>query len=262
MSREILKHWFCRPALPPWAWEPGRGQRARTLPTRCGTGVCVSTLGALTDSFVRSGRAAPTLGGRMTQPYYAPYPPPQAVSSTPSRTGAITALVIGAVLLVVGPVLGVLIGSFAMIPPALDTATQVVSVSPSGTVDLRRGASVYLMAPEAATPGIGADACVASTEAGTSLPVAAAPSRAWTTSFSGERYRSFATVTAAEAGMVTITCADARVPVMTMPAFNPGALLRPLAWWALGGTITGVVGLVLLILGIVGHVRRPKAAVA
>lgn len=202
------------------------------------------------------------MGHPVTQPHYAPYLPPQVIAHAPSKAVPITAVVIGAVLLVIAPVLGLLIGSFAMIPPALDTAAQVVSASPSGTVELRRGASVYLMAPESATPAIEPAECVATAEDGTRLPVDAAPAGAWGTRFGDDYFRSFAKVTAAEAGIVTITCADARSPVMTAPAFSPEVLLRPFAWWAIGGLVAGVIGLVLTIVGIVGLVRKPQPRAA
>lgn len=73
-------------------------------------------------------------------------PYPEAVQR-PSRAGAIVTLVIGAVLTIFGPILGILIGSFALVPQALGLAENTAHVAPTATVQPDAGESVFLLAP-------------------------------------------------------------------------------------------------------------------
>lgn len=87
-----------------------------------------------------------------------PYPQ---TAQRPSPAGAIVTLVIGAVLTVFGPILGILIGSFALVPQALGLADNTAHVAPTATVELDAGESVFLLAPVADLEAIDHSACTA-----------------------------------------------------------------------------------------------------
>lgn len=177
-------------------------------------------------------------------------PPP----ATRSRAGAIVALVIGALLTVAGPVLGILIGSFWMVPVAIGYGESTVVVTPSATVDLDAGASVLLLAPVAELEGLDAPTCTARAAGGPAADVSFEPATALNTMAGGVRYESFARVTAVTSDAYTIAC-DTSVKVIAAPPFALGDFFGPLVWWTIGGLGASVVGIALVIVGIVGVTR-------
>lgn len=170
--------------------------------------------------------------------------------------GAIVILVIGAILTIAGPVLGVLAGSLAVIPGALETAARTVEVSPSGEVSLAAGESLYLLAPVADLERVTHDDCSASDPRGVTVPIAFAPASALNTLVDGERYESFAQLTAESSGPHVITCHAGGVPVVGAPPFPATTFFGPLLGWSVGGIAVAVVGVALVIVGIVRLVRR------
>ncbi|GAB3618566.1 hypothetical protein GCM10027416_31230 [Okibacterium endophyticum] len=178
------------------------------------------------------------------------------------RTGAIATLIIGAILTITGPIFGVLAGSFAMVPGALGIADDTAEVSPTGTVTLDAGESVYLLVPVASLENVSHESCTATGPEGAVTTVAFAPASALNTLVSGSRYESFALVTATERGPQSITCATENTPVVAAPPFMVEALLGPLAWWSIGGLAVSIVGVVMVIIGIVGIARKDKPASA
>lgn len=176
------------------------------------------------------------------------------------RTGAVVTLVIGAILTITGPIFGVLAGSLAMIPVALETAEYTMEVSPTGTVVLGAGESVYLLAPVAELEHVDHEACVASGPDGDVATMAFAPAGALNTLVNGTRYESFAQITATVAGSQNITCQTDDIPVITAPPVTLGGLLEPLAWWSIGGVAVSVIGIVMVIIGVVRLARSPRAS--
>ena len=173
-----------------------------------------------------------------------------------TAVGAIVALVIGAILTIAGPVLGVLAGSLAVIPGALETAARTIEVSPSGEVSLDAGESLYLLAPVADLERVTHQDCTASDSRGGTAPIAFAPASALNTLVDGERYESFARLTAASAGPQLITCRVDGVPVVGAPPFAAAPFFGPLLGWSVGGIAVAVVGVALVIVGIVRLARR------
>lgn len=184
---------------------------------------------------------------------------PQA-SQPRSRTGAIVALVIGAVLTVCGPVLGILIGSFALVPQALGYADTTAHLAPTATVELDAGESLFLLTKVADLEAIDYSDCTAEAGEGTTVTVSYEPASALNTLANGTRYESFARVTADEQGTYTLFC-DTSVGVITAPPFEFGSFLGPLGWWTAGGLLVSLAGIVLVIIGVVRLVTRaPKPA--
>ncbi|WP_159498844.1 hypothetical protein [Microbacterium sp. 18062] len=174
------------------------------------------------------------------------------------RTGAIIVLVIGAILTVTGPIFGVLAGSFAMIPGALDLADNTIEVSPTGTITLGDGESVYLLGPVADLDQLDHESCTATGPNDEPATVVFAPASALNTLVSGTRYESFAQVTASTAGTYDITCQTGGIPVVTAPPFTLGGLIGPLAWWSIAGIAVSLIGIVMVIIGIVRLAPAPR----
>lgn len=185
-----------------------------------------------------------------------PYPQ---TAQRPSRAGAIITLVIGAVLTIFGPILGILIGSFALVPQALGLAENTAHVAPTATVDIDAGESVFLLAPVADLEAIAHSDCTAEAGDGTAATVSSEPASALNTLANGARYESFARVTADGPGSYTLSC-DTSVDVIVAPPFEFGSFLGPLGWWTASGLLVSLVGIVLVIIGIVRVTRTPKSA--
>jgi hypothetical protein len=174
---------------------------------------------------------------------------------TRSRTGGIVALVIGAVLTVCGPVLGILIGSFALVPSALGYAEDTARLAPTAIVELDAGESVYLLAPVADLGAADHGACRAEARDGSAATVSHEPASALNVHADGSRYESFARVTADERGAYTLSC-DADVDVIAAPPFELGSFFGPFGWWTAGGLLVSLVGIDPVIVGIVRLVTR------
>ena len=181
---------------------------------------------------------------------------PQGVRQRPPRTGAIVALVIGGILAVTGPVTGVLVGAFAMIPSAIKFGDNTTQLSPDSLVTLEADASVFLLAPVADLEGLGPDSCAVAGPDGAAVTVAFAPASALNTLVRSERYESFARVTATTAGPHAIVCDTAGVPVISAPPLT--SMIAALAGWSIGGLAVSLAGVVLVIIGIVFLVRAPS----
>ncbi|TXK34873.1 hypothetical protein [Nonomuraea sp. C10] len=180
-------------------------------------------------------------------------PPPPAQHGT----RAIIALVLGAILTISGPVLGVLAGSLATVPQAIDYVDNTIRIGPAGTVELDAGESVFLLAPVGDLEHADYRTCRAHTgedEAAVSYE----PASALNTLVNGARYESFARVTATIGGEYTITC-DAGVDVVAAPPFHGAEVFEPFAWWTAGGIVLSLLGVVGVILGIVGLTRTRQA---
>lgn len=185
--------------------------------------------------------------------------PPTAQARVRPRTGAIVTLVIGAVLTVCGPILGLLVGSFALVPSAIGYGESTARLAPTATVDLDAGDSVLLLTPLAALEHADHSACSAGAGDGTEATVSPERASALNTHANGIRYESFARVTADERGAYTLSC-DTDIDVIAAPPFEPGSFLGPLAWWTTGGLVVSLIGIVLTIVGIV-RLTRTRAAV-
>lgn len=177
------------------------------------------------------------------------------------RTGAIITLIIGATLAIAGPIFGVLAGSFATIPSALETADHMAEVSPTGAITLNAGESVYLLAPVTELEHVDHEVCTASGPDGEAETVAFAPASALNTLVNGTRYESFAQITATSAGSLSITCQTDDFPVITAPPFTLEGLFGPLAWGSIGGVAVSLIGVALVIIGIVRLARSPRTGV-
>ncbi|MGO2665470.1 hypothetical protein [Mycetocola reblochoni] len=174
------------------------------------------------------------------------------------RTGAIIVLVIGAILTITGPIFGVLAGSFAIIPGALDLAENTTEVSPTGTITLSDSESVYLLAPVADLAHLDHESCTATGPDEKPATVGFAPASSLNTLVSGTRYESFAQLTASTAGTYDITCQTDGIPVINAPPFTLGGLMGPLAWWSIAGIVISLIGIVMVIIGIVRLARTPR----
>ena len=167
-------------------------------------------------------------------------------------------LVAGAVLIVVGPIVGLLTGSFALIPVALDFGDHTAELDPTGTVTLDGGESVYLLAPVSDLEWADHTDCTARTADGVNAAVEFAPASELNTMADGARYESFAHVKATEAGDYTLECAN-EITVITAPPFPFEFFFGVLTGWVGVGTLASLVGIVLTIIGIVHLVRRRSA---
>lgn len=173
------------------------------------------------------------------------------------RTGAIITLVIGAILMISGPILGVLAGAFSMIPTAIEVGDNIAEISPTATVTLETQESVYLLAPVAELEHLDHGACAAHGPDGDAAGVTFAPASALNILVKGQRYESFAQVTATTTGHHTITCETDDIPVVAAPPFTVG-IFGTFAWWTIGGIIISVIGVALVIIGIVRLARNPR----
>ncbi|MGP5220764.1 hypothetical protein [Arthrobacter rhombi] len=172
-----------------------------------------------------------------------------------SRTRAIITLLIGAVLTVFGPIAGILIGSFALITPALGLADTIAHLTPTASIELDAGQSVFLLTPVAYLENADNHDCTAIADANVTATVGYEPASALNTHTDGIRYESFARITADEPGTYTVAC-DSTVDVITAPPFELGSFFGPLGWSTAGGVLVSLVGIVLAIIGIVRLVAR------
>lgn len=113
-----------------------------------------------------------------------------------SRAGAIVALVIGAVLTISGPVLGILIGSFALVPQALGYGENTAHLDPSATVELDADESILLLAPVADLEQADHGACTVEASKSAVANISYEPASTLNTLANGTRYESFGRVTA------------------------------------------------------------------
>ncbi|MBK0421829.1 hypothetical protein JD292_07055 [Leucobacter sp. CSA2] len=187
-------------------------------------------------------------------------PAPQSAPAPRNRVGAIITLIVGSILVVFGPALGLTIGGLSLIPTALDFAGQVERVHPSTPIEIPAGGEILLLAPEKAVASIDPSACAVTGDAATAA-VAEAPRTSLNTLVNGTNYVSFAQVSSEQGGSVRIDCATT-ADVLTAPPFPVGSVLGPLGWWTLAGVGLSVVGIVLVIVGIVRLVRAPSATSA
>lgn len=171
-------------------------------------------------------------------------------AAPPPRSGAIVPLVVGAVLTVCGPVLGILLGSFFLVPSALGYAGNIAHLAPTAAVEFDDGESVFLLAPVADLAA--ADHSVCAAEAGDAgvARISYEPASALNTFANGTRYESFARVTAEAPGLYRLAC-DTGIDVIAAPPFDVGSFFGPLGWWTAGGFLVSLAGIVLVIVGIV-----------
>lgn len=174
-----------------------------------------------------------------------------------SRAGAIVALVIGAVLTISGPVLGILIGSFALVPQALGYGENTAHLDPTATIELDADESILLLAPVADLEQADHGACIAEASESTAANISYEPASTLNTLVNGTRYESFGRVTADEPATYTLTC-DTTVDVIAAPPFELGSFFGPLGWWTAGGLLVSLAGIVLAIIGIVRLARTSK----
>lgn len=165
-----------------------------------------------------------------------------------SRTGSIVLLVLGAVLVLAGPVLGVIAGTLSMIPTSLSVAGSAADVRPEATIPLDAGKKIYLLAPVPQLGQISHEDCTA-TAPDAEAAVVFEPASALNTLVDGTTYESFASITPTVAGDYTIAC-DTTVPVVTAPAFDLAGLFGPFLWLTLTGILVGIAGLIMVIVGI------------
>jgi hypothetical protein len=165
------------------------------------------------------------------------------------RTGSIVLLVIGAVLVLAGPIIGIIAGSLAMIPTSLNISTSAADVRAEATIPLDAGKTIYLLAPVPQLGQIAHEDCTA-TAPDAEATVAFEPASALNTLVDGTTYESFASITPAGSGDYTVAC-DTTVPVVTAPPFDLAGIFGPFPWL----TLVGVAGLVMVIVGIVRITR-------
>lgn len=139
-------------------------------------------------------------------------PPPK------PRTGTIVTLIIGAILTVCGPALGVLIGSFSLIPTPFGNAEHS-QLSPSTFIELRAGESIFLLIPVAELKSADHQECTAEASDASGVAVSYQPSSALNTHVNGTRYESFAGITADKAGTYTVSCGT-QTSVITAPPLS------------------------------------------
>ncbi|WP_156890436.1 hypothetical protein [Gordonia shandongensis] len=188
-----------------------------------------------------------------------PVPNQQALpQSARSRTGAIVALVIGAALTVSGPVIGILIGSFALVPHALGYGENAAHLAPTATIEIDADDSVLLLAPVADLVHAAHGGCTGATADGAVADISYEPAGTLNTLVNGTRYESFARVTAGEPGTYTLAC-HTPVDVIAAPTFELGTVVGTLGWRTAGGLIVSVPGVVLAIIGTVRLARTPKS---
>ena len=169
------------------------------------------------------------------------------------RTGAVVTIVIGIVLLIGGPITGVIGGAVSVVPQGIHYAESVSPVNPTATVDLDSGGTAVLLSPTNVVATVTPAMCTARSANG-SLATVSADWSSYTITTNGAEYKSFARVTALASGETTITC-DTSAPVVVAPALKFRELLGSFAWWLLGGAAVAVVGLAVLIVGIL-RLRR------
>ncbi|WP_156890428.1 hypothetical protein [Gordonia shandongensis] len=191
----------------------------------------------------------------MAVPYANPAPH---VNPPRSKTGPIVMIVLGVLLLLGGP-LGGLIGG------AVHTASQAVrysdDITPIETADLRLddGDTAILFAEADQISKVGIEFCHARTLTGDAAQITPVADSFMSISAHGHDYRSFARITATGDGVQHIECAtDANVYVAPPAPFE--GFLRAFGWWIAGGLVVALVGLGLLITGIVGLSRRSRRA--
>jgi|GEM_PF-4182388 len=181
------------------------------------------------------------------------------MTDTPTRpqshTKAIVLVVVGALLVLGGPVLGSLIGSFALIPGAFNTIEQVALVQPAATIRLEADERIFLLAPVTRLDEIAHTDCTVES-APQPTEVAFTPASALNTLAYGDRYESFGVITAGQPGDYTINCAATEVPVVTAPPFELRTFFGPLLWSTVGGLVLAAGGVVMVIVGIV-KLSRP-----
>jgi hypothetical protein len=179
-----------------------------------------------------------------------------------SRAGGVVLIVIGTVLLIGGPILGVVTGGLAMIPAGLDLAENTRSVQPETSIALENGKQLYLLAPAAQLSQVSDQDCAADVS-GIQVEIRSEPAGTLRTFVHDTAYKSFASFIAPRAGDYTISC-DTTVPLVTAPPFSLLGLFGPFLWLTLTGIGLGIGGLATIIIGIVRVIRvlgSPRDAV-
>ncbi|WP_058234884.1 hypothetical protein [Devriesea agamarum] len=185
-------------------------------------------------------------------------PRPHGADSTPGiATKYIVTLIIGAFLTVCGPGLGVLIGTISLVPSAFGSAKHS-QLSPSTSIDLDAGESVFLLVPVAELEFANYRECTAKASDGVEAAVSYQPASALNTIANGTRYESFGSITAEKAGTYTVSCGTQKNVIMA-PPFDIGFIFGPFGWWTAGGFLVSLGGIVMVIISIVRLATSTKA---
>lgn len=176
----------------------------------------------------------------------------------PKRTGPIAMIVIGALLMILGPVIGFVVAASAGAGTFTDIANDGATISNGGTVSLPAGAErvIYI---DTADP-TASFSCEVIDPAG--QPVSTRGASGEGEEFAGDSLLPGVEFTATEAGDYTVSCdlpAGAQDTLLIAPPLDLGGLVGA-GLAVLIGFGAGFLGFILLIIGIIWLVRVNKRA--
>jgi hypothetical protein len=188
------------------------------------------------------------------------YPSPPAPVKSHTKTGAIVTLVVGAILMIGGPILGGLAGGGVIM---LGFYNSTVPLSPIATVEIAADDSLILMAPVPDLDHVGYRSCQATTDTGVPATVTYEPAGTLNMTYDptsvlntlvGKRYESFGRITATTAGTYTVSC-ETDVAVALAPPITASQIVKLTLLWMGAGFVLSLIGMVLTIIGIVRVTR-------
>lgn len=184
---------------------------------------------------------------------------PRPGPSSRMRTGVYFSLiVIGAVLFIGGPVIGVLIASSTGLSSVLGDLKSQVRFSDETTVATEEPGTFFIYSAKPVLPG--KDACDVTLVDGEPVTVDAAP-REQNTNVGWTRFESFARFELSGDSAAAVTCGIYSGDLVVGPGFDDVAFFGDMFWWTLaGGGLVMAVGFASAIVGIVKYPRRTNSS--
>lgn len=170
---------------------------------------------------------------------------------------SLSLIMIGTLLFLSGPVIGLLVASSAGLSSALGELGSQARFSVTTTVDAPDGGTFFLYTAQTTLPSEAI--CAVALADSEPVPVAAAP-REQNTNAGWTRFESFARFDLPTDSKATVTCAEQPGDVVVGPKFDDAAFLGDIFGWTLtGGGLIMAVGFASAIVGIVKYPRRAPA---
>lgn len=169
---------------------------------------------------------------------------------------SLSLIIIGALLFLSGPVIGLLMASSAGLSSALGELGNQARFNDTTTVDAPDGGTFFLYTAQKTLPSEAI--CAVRLADGQPIPVGAAP-REQNTNAGWTRFESFARFDLPAHSNATVTCSEQPGDVVVGPKFDDAAFLGDMFGWTLtGGALIMAVGFASTIVGIVKYPRRAR----
>lgn len=168
---------------------------------------------------------------------------------------SLTLIVVGVVLFVSGPIVGLLVATNAGLQSALGSIQGQIKFNAKTTFEVEEGGTFYIYSSEPNLPS--PDICDISVNDDEPVPIEAAP-YAQNTNVGLERFESFARFELDDGAIATVRCPGPDQDLVAGRALDDDAFLDGMLGWPLaGGGLIMASGFALAVVGIVKYPRRP-----